>query len=196
VGPSRDETPAEYRAWLGQISDEKTVPQLQKFVQSGGTIVTIGSSTSIAEVFGVPVKSYLTERGPDGREHALPRERFYIPGSLLRVNVDNTNPLAYGMPPKADVFFDNSPVFRMEPDAALRHTSAVAWFSGPDVLDSGWAWGQQYLDGGAAVTEASIAEGKLVLLGPEVAFRGQPHGTFKLLFNALYYGNAKTAMLP
>ena len=61
-------------------------------------IVTIGSSTSMAEVFGLPVKNHLVEKGPDGKDRALPREKFYIPGSLLKVNVDNTNPLAYGMP--------------------------------------------------------------------------------------------------
>jgi len=73
-------------------------------------------------------------------------------------------------------------VFRLEPDSKLKHTSAVAWFSGPEVLDSGWAWGQQYLDGGTAVAEASVGAGKVVLLGPEVNFRDQPHGTYKLLF--------------
>jgi hypothetical protein len=63
-------------------------------------------------------------------------------------------------------------------------------------LDSGWAWGQQYLKGGVAVAEASVGEGKVIILGPEVTFRGQPHGTFKLLFNGLYYGSAKTTALP
>jgi hypothetical protein len=172
------------------------MPSLKKFVESGGSIVTIGSSSSIAEVFGIPVKNYLTEKGPDGRDRALPREKFYIPGSLLRVNVDNTNPLAYGLPSRLDVFYDNSPVFRLEPSAAMKKTAAVAWFSGTDVLDSGWAWGQQYLDGGTAVVDASVGEGKVVLLGPEVNFRDQPAGTYKLLFNALYYGSAKPAALP
>jgi hypothetical protein len=179
----------------GRITEDKTVPQLKKFVESGGSIVTIGSSTSVAELFGVPVKNHLTEKGPDGKDRPLPREKFYIPGSLLKASVDNTNPLAYGMPAHVDVFFDSSPVFRLEPDAELKRTSAVAWFSGPEVLDSGWAWGQQYLDGGTAVAEASVGEGKVVLLGPEVNFRDQPHGTYKLLFNGLYYGSAKAAAL-
>jgi glutamine amidotransferase-like uncharacterized protein len=71
----------------------------------------------------------------------------------------------------------------------------VAWFASASVLDSGWAWGQQYLNGGAAVTETSVGEGKVVLLGPEVAFRAQPHATFKLLFNGLYYGSAQPVTL-
>jgi hypothetical protein len=87
-------------------------------------------------------------------------------------------------------------VFRLEPNAQLKHTSSVAWFSGPEVLDSGWAWGQQYLDGGTAVAEASVGEGRVMLLGPEVNFRDQPHGTYKLLFNGLYYGSAKAVALP
>ncbi len=188
--------PEEYRDHLGSISDAKTMPALKKFVESGGSIVTIGSSTSIAEVFGIPVKNYLTEKGPDGKDRALPGEKFYIPGSLLRTNIDNTNPLAYGMNPTVDVFYDNSPVFRLEPTAEMKKTNAVGWFSGSDVLSSGWAWGQQYLDGGTAIAEATVGEGKVVLLGPEVNFRDQPHGTYKLLFNGLYYGSAKAAELP
>jgi len=193
--PDPATVPPEYKNVAGRITDDKTMPQLKKFVESGGSIVTIGSSTSLAEVFGLPVKNYLTEKGPDGKDRPLPGEKFYIPGSLLRTNIDNTNPLAYGMPPQVDVFFDNSPVFRLEPNAELKHTAAVGWFSGTEVLDSGWAWGQQYLDGGTAVAEASVGEGKVMLLGPEVNFRDQPHGTYKLLFNGLYYGSAKAAAL-
>jgi len=83
----------------------------------------------------------------------------------------------------------------MEPNAELKKTSAVAWFSGATPLDSGWAWGQQYLDGGTAVAEATVGEGKVLLLGPEVAFRSQPHATYKLLFNGLYFGSAKETPL-
>ena len=49
------------------------------------------------------------------------------------------------------------------------------------------------VDGGE-VTLRSL-EGKVVLLGPEVNFRDQPHGTYKLLFNGLYYGSAKATVL-
>jgi hypothetical protein len=194
-GPNPQSIPEEYRGWLGRISEDKTVPQLKKFVEAGGALVAIGSSTGMAELLGIPVRNYLTEMGPGNRERALPREKFYVPGSLLKATIDNANPLAYGMPETADVFFDSSPVFRLEPTAALKRTSPVAWFSGAEVLDSGWAWGQQYLNGGAAVVEASVGKGKVALLGPEVAFRAQPHGTFKLLFNALYRGNAQEGRL-
>ena len=91
----------------------------------------------------------------------------------------------------ADIFFENGPVFKPANGAV----NGIARFEGREVLQSGWAWGQQYLDGGTVIADAKIGEGKVVLFGAEVAFRGQPHGTFKLLFNALYYGAAKTATL-
>lgn len=185
-----ENVPAEYQGWLGRISEDVTIPQLKKFTDSGGSIVTIGSSTSVADLFGIPVKDYLTEKGPDGRDRHLAQEKFYIPGALLKVNIDNTNPLAYGMPKQVDVVYDNSPVFKLGPDAAQKKTGSVAWFSGPEVLDSGWAWGQQYLDGGTAIADAKVGEGHVVMLGPEVAFRAQPHATFKLLFNGLFVGTA------
>ncbi len=107
------------------------------------------------------------------------------------MKVDNGNPLAYGVPENVDVFFDKSPVFRLNPDAQLKGAAPVAWFPNASPLHSGWAWGQQYLEGGVAIAEARLGAGKVFLLGPEVAFRGQPAATFKFLFNGIYYGGAK-----
>ena len=111
----------------------------------------------------------------------LAREQFYVPGSLMRAAVDTSNQLAFGMGPEAIMFFDSSPVFKLDGDV-----NRVAWFAGRETLASGWAWGQERLEGLTAVAEAKVGAGKVVLLGPEVVFRGQSHGTFKLLFNALY----------
>jgi hypothetical protein len=194
--PRPEEIPEQYRGMLGRVTVDKTIPQLKKFVESGGTIVTVGDSTALAQFLGLPVTNGLVERTADGQEHALPREKFYIPGSVLQVSVDNSNPAAYGMASVADVFFENSPVFRMAPDAELKGVKPVAWFPNATPLRSGWAWGQGYLEGTVAAAEAPMGEGQVFLLGVEAAFRGQPHGTFKLLFNSIYAGPAKAAMLP
>ena len=193
--PRPDSIPEEDRVMLGRITPEKTIPQIRKFIEAGGDVVTVGGSTSLAGLLGLPVKDSLTERGSDGAEHALPRDKFYIPGSVLRATVDTTNPLAYGFLGSVDVFFDNDPVYKLSPEPGAKTISPVAWFSGAEPLRSGWAWGQKYLDGGITIAEADVGEGKLFLLGPEVTFRAQPHGTFKFLFNGIYYGTAKPASL-
>ncbi len=194
--PHAGDIPEQYRSHLGKLTEEVTIPQIQKFLAAGGSVVSIGSSTSMAELLGVPLENHLTEMGKDGKLHPLARDKYYVPGSLLKVRINNNNPLAYGMPEESDVFFENSPVFNLLPEASLKQTQPVAWFNSAKPLDSGWAWGQQYLKGGVAVAEASVGEGKVIVLGPEVTFRGQPHGTFKLLFNGLYYGSSKETALP
>jgi hypothetical protein len=183
--PKPERVPDEFKPWLGDVTVAKTVPQIKAFLESGGTVLTIGSSTVLARHLGLPVHDHLVERTASG-ERKLARDKFYVPGSVLRVTVDAKEPLAWGMPDQVDVFFDNSPVMRLGPDAGRRGVKPVAWFSGPTPLRSGWAWGQHYLDGGVAVADATVGKGRLLLCGPEITFRGQPHGTFKLLFNGIY----------
>jgi hypothetical protein len=192
--PKPETIPAEFRPWLGTITAEKTIPQLQKFVEDGGTLLAIGSSTSIYEYLHLPLQSAETEV-VKGKAAAVSSEKLYIPGSLMRTQVNTSNPVAYGMPGKVDVFFDRSPAFRADPDASMRGLQTVAWYADGDLLDSGWAWGQQYLNNSIAVAQANLGKGRVLLYGPEVTFRGQPHATFKFLFNGLLYGPATTTTL-
>ena len=89
------------------------------------------------------------------------------------------------------MFFDNSPSFRLEAAAPQHGVKRVAWFDSATPLRSGWAWGQRFLENAAAVVELPVGQGTLVLYGPEVLFRAQPHGTFKFLFNGLFLAGAR-----
>jgi zinc carboxypeptidase len=188
--PDPERLPPEYRGWLGRVTVAKTVPQLRQFLEDGGTIVTIGSSTILAHHLGLPVTSHLVA---DGRP--LPRTRFYVPGSLLQARVDSTLPVAWGEPGQVDVFFEESPAFDLAPAAggtATGGVQSVAWYDSDHPLRSGWAWGQQVLKDAVAMAEAPVGEkgGRLYLFGPELLNRGQPHGTFKFFFNAIYLAGA------
>jgi hypothetical protein len=193
--PNPDDVPEEYRARLGSITVAKTVPLLRQFLEDGGTILAIGTSTSLGFHAGLPISDPLLERLPDGTASRLPKEKYYIPGSILQARVDIHRPLAYGLDERTDFYFNNSPVFSLNPEAAGRGVQPVAWFDNPAPLRSGWAWGQGYLEKTVAVLEATVGRGKLFLYGPEVIFRGQPHGTFKLLFNGILLGLAEPATL-
>ncbi len=170
----------------GNLSMDKTLPAIKQFLEDGGVVVTVGRATSLGYSLGLPIENHLEVRGPGQPDRALTGEEYYVPGSILQVAVDNTDLVAAGMPSRADIFFDNSPVFRLKPDAAAKGTKAVAWFDNAAPLRSGWAWGQNYLEGGAAIVESTYGKGKVYLFGPEITFRGQPHGSFKFLFNGIY----------
>lgn len=184
--PNPDSIPAEYRSHLGRITAQRSIPELKKFLEAGGNIITIGSSTSLAYHLNLPVHDALTELN-NGKERKLPNEKFYIPGSVLRVSLDSTTQAAWGMRAQADVYFDQSPVFNINPDAiASGSVKPIAWFATDKPMRSGWAWGQAYLKDGVAAFVATLGSGKLYAFGPEITFRAQTHGTFKLLFNELY----------
>jgi zinc carboxypeptidase len=167
---------------------------VRKFVEAGGAVIAAGSAArSIADLLDLPVSDYLVERQPGQPERALGGDKFYVPGSVLRVAVDTTAPSAAGAENHIDVFFNNSPVFRLAPNAASLGIRPVIWFDSASSLRSGWAWGQNYLEGGTTAFEASVGQGKVYAFGPEITFRAQPHGTFKFLFNGIYLAGEPAA---
>ncbi|HTM27144.1 MAG TPA: M14 metallopeptidase family protein [Vicinamibacterales bacterium] len=181
-GAPSDDIPAEYRSQLGRVTAETTIPQIRAFLANGGTVIAIGSSAmNLAQQLKLPVENHLVENGAP-----LPASKFFVPGSVLTVKVDTRHPLAAGMSERTDFFFDNNPVFKLAPGAEAAGLKAFAWFDSATPLHSGWAWGQKYLQGGIVAIEGPVGKGRVILYGPEILQRAQPHGTFKLLFNALF----------
>jgi hypothetical protein len=178
--------PAEFRDRLGSLTAAKSVPQILQFLNAGGTVVAIGSATDIASQLDLPIANALV----DSAGHPLPRTKFYVPGSILSMRVDTTKALAIGTHPVLDFYYDNAPGFRLLPGAEARGIKRIAWVDGPTPLRSGWALGQKYLSGVTEILQVPVGKGMLVLYGPDPYFRSQPHGTFKLLFNALLYRTA------
>ena len=181
-GAAPQNIPAEYQSQVGRVTAETTYPKLKEFLENGGTIVAIGQAgLNFAEWLKLPIGSHLV----DASGAPLPNTKFYVPGSLLTAHVDTTHPMALGMKPNTDFFFERSPVFKILPggDGSVEK---IAWFDTKTPLHSGWALGQENLDGGIVALRAQVGNGYLVMYGPEILQRAQPHATFKLLFNAIY----------
>jgi hypothetical protein len=191
-GGSRSDTqndiPEEYQDWIGSVTTNETLPKILEFIKNGGTVIAIGSSTAIADHAGLPLSNHIV----DGNGESLRSSDYYVTGSLLQVKLNNHLPIAYGMNERVDVFFDNSPVFRLKPESEKMGITPVAWFDSDRPLRSGWAWGQDRLYGGVTMAEADIGKGKVYLFGPEILFRAQPHGTFKLFFNGLFLSSSES----
>ncbi|MBN8841473.1 MAG: peptidase [Sphingomonadales bacterium] len=186
--PDAEDIPADYRGWLGKVSGNTTAPRLTAFVQAGGTVITVGGANYLASLLSPAIRPALVNRKPDGSLVALDHREFYIPGSLVAAKVDPTKPLAFGMTPTVDMFFDQNQPFTLGTGA-----TPVAWFDSATPLRSGWAVGQDKLKGTVAIADADLGRGKVFALGTEVTQRAQPYATFKLLFNGILYGPAAAA---
>ena len=181
-----DSVPAEFRKMTGRITADKSIPQLKIFLEQGGNIVTIGNSTQLAYHLKLPVTDAMVEI-VNGEEKPLGRDKYYTPGSILQMSVDNNQTATSGLKNVTDVYFDNSPVFKLNPTAVSSGViKPLAWFGTDKILRSGWSWGETYLKNGITAFEASVGKGKLYAFTPEITFRAQAQGTFKLLFNQLY----------
>ncbi|MDX2066366.1 MAG: M14 family metallopeptidase [Fimbriimonadaceae bacterium] len=170
--------PAEWRARIGSATSAQAGKRIQEFIDAGGHVVALGDAAwALAQDRKLPVQHHLVK---DGKR--LTNAEFFIPGSVLNVQIV-PHPLTRGVDERLDLMFDNSAVF-----APMVHpqVSALAEYDRAKPLRSGWAWGQEKLQGGMAMVDVSVGKGRAVLLAPEVNFRGQSHGAFKLLFNALF----------
>jgi len=184
--PDAEDIPEQYRPWLGNITKENTYPQIAAFARAGGTVIAIGNAAQMGVDLGVPVNNILNPKGPDGKFTPVPSSKYYLPGSIVTTQVNPAEPLAYGVPQTINVFYNNNPVFTGAGDSPA--AKKVGGFYNDKPLVSGWAWGQEMLNGNATIVDASLGRGRVLLLGPEVTQRGQPYPTFKFLFNGLFYG--------
>jgi len=163
-----------------------TADTYRKFLESGGIVVAAGSASGIGGALGLPMKDYLVSRAPGEADKHLTGDDYFVPGSILRAAVDTKSIATAGMPDHIDIFYKNDPVYRLLPDAGSRNVKPIVWFDTDKPLRSGWAWGQNYLEGGTVGVEAAVGTGKLFMFSPDITFRGQPHESFKFLFNSIY----------
>lgn len=169
--------PDEYTGGLGK----EGVANLKKFVENGGTLIFLNRSTEFAiEQFGLPVKNVTK---------GLARKDFYIPGSILRTELDTTHPIARGMDRESIAWFEDSPAFEIQTDplALANNFRIIARYpkDPKQVLLSGWALGAEKIAGKAALVEFRIGKGKIYLFGFRPQYRGQSLATFPLFFNAI-----------
>jgi len=158
----------------------KGAEALREFVEGGGTLVLLDAATEFA-TSQLGVRARNIEAGQTGPE----ADRWYAPGSLVRVQWDREHPVATGMPADGAVFYSRSPVFEVEPGAD--NVRVVARYpAAGEILMSGYAQREDRIAGRAALLEAIVGEGRVVMFGFRPQHRAQPHLTFKPLFNALY----------
>jgi hypothetical protein len=185
AGHAPGSVPQEYTGGLGREGLEALV----EFVKAGGTLITLDSSGGLAiDALGLPLND--VARGANASQ-------FFCPGSILRLNLDPTHPLAFGMRPETAGFFAYSAAYEVRPsaiDTAQGHAGGqmnaslqvVGRYAGANLLMSGWLQGESVIADRAAVVDARVGLGRAVLIGFRAQHRGQSSATFRLLFNAIF----------
>jgi len=169
-GLKEENYPKEY---TGGIT-EQGVENLRKFVENGGKLICFDNSCELViKRFNLPMKNVLKE---------LKRSEFYCPGSILQLDVDNTNALAKTFGKQTAAYFINSSAFEI---ADANKIKSVATYAKSNALLSGWLLGEKYLNGKTALAETDYGKGKIVLFAFRPQHRGQTFGTFPFIFNAL-----------
>ena len=164
----------EFRGGIGDLG----VDHLMRFVAEGGTLITLGSASDfVIDRFPIPIRDL--KRG-------LRREQHFAPGTILRIQVDTSNPVGYGMARNTYGFYDNSPFFALLDGFNSLKPTVIARYPNQDIVASGWLRGEDLMAGRAAVVSVDLKPGRVVLFGLRPQHRGQTHATFPMLFNSLY----------
>lgn len=170
VGRGGGQVRPEYAARLSSAD----VSAFEQFIRAGGTLICLNSASDFAiRQFKLPVKNVVAGLRP---------EAFFLHGTIVEILTDRAHQVMAGMAEKSPVFADNSPVF--ETLEGFTGTVLARYQDTGSPLLSGYLIGEKYLNGKAAALDVRLDAGHVILLGFRPEWRGQPFGTFKVLFNA------------
>ena len=166
------------RAVRPEYADRLTQDDLaafEQFVRGGGTLVCLNTASNFAiQQFKLPVKNVVSNLRP---------EEFFLEGTIVKVSVDAAQQVMAGMTDPSPVFADGSPVFETQ-DGFKGHVLARYQDAGSPLL-SGYLIGDKLMNGKAAALDVQLDNGHVILFGFRPEWRGQPFGSFKVLFNAI-----------
>lgn len=212
-------TPAESDDITGGIGWEG-LAQVQKFVEDGGLMVTLGSGSMLAleggivrgvrrSSGGVPRS---TQGGGSASSAAAQNAATRTPGSHVRVTFDRPDsPLAYGYSERTWVFRQNFPLYDL-PRKWLRMAYCTTCLDGPEdrsaiVMEwgdrdgapfvvSGQAWGEERLMGRPAILDMPAGRGHVVSFNFNPMHRDLNRGDHRLLWNAILNWKAIESAKP
>jgi hypothetical protein len=192
---STDNAAVQRPEYLGGIGLNGLVA-LDEFVKNGGTLLAFDAATDLpVQFFPLPVSGRLRTRGEGDAPGEAAAAGYYSPGSLLRVTVDASHPIAFGMPKDAILFSTGGQAWDIsllpQFNKGDREVKAVAHYASANLLASGWVSGERQVLGKAILLDVRHGQGRVVLFGFRPQFRGQTFGAFRLVLNAIYLGSAR-----
>jgi hypothetical protein len=204
-------TPAESDDITGGIGWEG-LAHIQRFVEEGGLLVTLGSGSMLALEGGIVRGVRRAEGGPSLRLGGAGATATRTPGAHVRVTFARPDhPLAYGYPSRTHVFRQNFPLYDT-PRRWLRMAYCTSCLDGPEdptgvVLEwgdregapfvvSGQAWGEERLLRRPAILDMPVGRGRVISFNFNPLHRDLNRGDHRLLWNAILNWQAILAASP
>jgi hypothetical protein len=149
----------------------------ERFVREGGTLVCFNNAYRfIVQQFQLPVRN---------AAEGLRSQDFFLRGSIVEAVSNSAHPVMAGMPVKAALFVDGSPVF--ETLEGFKGAILAKYQESGSPLLSGYLIGEKYLNGKAAAVDVELDKGHVILLGFRPEWRCQSFGTFRMVFNSAIF---------
>ena len=197
-GRAANTAPARLTGGLGRDGTRA----LRLFVEEGGTVIALDQASRYAiNQLGAGARALrtvriATEDDPDPAQRQAADSgsvfRFYAPGSIFEAAVDRNHPIASGMGATAQLYFISSTIL----EAGAGSAAVLSYATGRNPLLSGYVDGWDVLSGRSALIDAPVGRGRAILFGFRPQHRGQTHGTYRLLTNAILYGAASAPVRP
>jgi hypothetical protein len=156
------------------------VVELQKFVQAGGVLITLGGSSQLPTDFGL-VRNVNSSR---------PSAQFYAPGPIVSAEIlKPTHPIFYGYTQKSvPVRYANGPLLQL-PESDRDQQVLMRFTGGDESVMSGLMKGAAEIRNRPAIVDVPVGPGRVLLFATNPCYRWQNHGEFGMLFNAILHWN-------
>jgi hypothetical protein len=156
------------------------VVELQKFVEQGGLMITLGSASSFPADFGITRKVEATRTSA----------AFYAPGPIVQAEIVRpVHPIFYGYTDKTiPVRWANGPLLTVP--TADRESQVLMRFPGGDgAVLSGLMKGANEIRGRPAILDVPVGQGQVLMFSTNPIYRWQNLGEFNMVFNAIMHYN-------
>jgi hypothetical protein len=155
------------------------VAELDKFVNQGGVLITLGASSFL------PAETFITRTVDAAHTTA----QFYAPGPIVEAEILRpTHPIFYGYTQKIlPVRWAGGPLLRLPNDE--RKEILMQFPGNPSSVLSGLMRGVAETRNRPAVVDVPVGQGHVVMFATNPAYRWQNLGEFTMLANSILHFN-------
>ncbi len=175
-----------FLGWYGQSEDITGgmgligAAELQKFVEEGGLLVTLGAASFFPPDFGLT-------RSVDA---SRPSSQFYAPGPIVEAEILHpSHPIFYGYAQgKIPVRYANGPLLQV-PERDRERQVLMKFTGGDRAVLSGLMRSAGEITNRPAIVDVPVGKGRVILFATNPCYRWQNHGEFNMLFNTVLHHN-------